>query len=461
MTGPPIEIHIEEDAKPKACHTAAPIPLHWQEQVHKDLIRDEALGVIEKVPYGEPVTWCHRMVVTRKHNGEPRRTVDLSPLNKYCKRETFAAEPPFQLARRIPGDTWKTVMDAWNGYHSVPLRESDRHLTTFITPFGRWRYTRAPQGFLSSGDGYNRRVDAILTDFERKERCVDDMIYHDTDLETHWWRTIDFLSMMGASGNVLNPEKIQFAKRNVDFAGFQITENRILPLPKYIDAIKSFPRPKSTTDIRSWFGLINRVANYAQLRDTMELFRPFLSPKCKFFWSNVLEQAFQESKNIIIEAIKRGVEIFDITKLTCLRPDWSQKGVGYFLLQQHCKCSSKMPDCCPEGWKITLAGSRFLNGAEQRYAAVEGEALAIAWGLEQTRFFTQGCPNLIVVTDHKPLTKIFGDRTLDEISNTRLFRLKQRTLPWHFRIAHMPGKNKQCSRRHFTISVVTWQYIGH
>ena len=45
-----------------------------------------------------------------------------------------------------------------------------------------------------------------------------------------------------------------------------------------------------------------------------------------------------------------------------------------------------------------------------------------------------------MVTDHKPLVKIFGDRTLDEIANTRLFRLKQRTLPWHFRIVHMPGK---------------------
>ena len=445
MSGPPIEIHIDENAKPKTCHTAAPIPLHWQEQVHRDLIRDEALGVIERVPYGEPVTWCHRMVVTRKHDGSPRRTVDLSPLNKHCKRETYSAEAPFLLARRIPGKTWKTVADAWNGFHSVPLRESDRHLTTFITPFGRWRYTRAPQGFLSSGDGYNRRVDAILSDFERKERCVDDTIYYDEDLAEHWWRTIDFLSTMGSSGNVLNPEKLQFAVREADFAGFAITESRILPLPKYIDAIQSFPTPASTTDIRSWFGLINRVANYAQLRDALELFRPFLSPKYKFFWSHVLEKAFQESKDVIVKAIERGVEIFDTNKLTCLRPDWSKKGIGYFLLQKHCNCTKEMPDCCPEGWKITLAGSRFLNGAEQRYAPVEGEALAIAWGLEQTRYFTQGCPNLLVVTDHKPLKKIFGDRTLDEISNTRLFRMKQRTLPWYFKIEHMPGKTNEAA----------------
>ena len=99
MTGPPVEIHLEDGVIPRAVHTAAPVPIHWQEQVLSDLKRDEALGVTERIPYGEPVSWCHRMVVTRKHNGTPRRTVDLSPLNKHCKRETFPTESPFHLAR--------------------------------------------------------------------------------------------------------------------------------------------------------------------------------------------------------------------------------------------------------------------------------------------------------------------------------------------------------------------------
>ena len=441
----PVEIHVDPSAEPKACHTPANVPLHWQTRVYEDLLRDEALGVIERVPYGEPVTWCHRIVVTRKHDGSPRRTVDLSPLNKYCKRETFAMESPFHLARRIPMDTWKTVTDAWNGYHSVPLRESDRPLTTFITPFGRWRYTRAPQGFLSSGDGYNRRFDAVLSNVERKERCVDDTIHYDSDLEQHWWRTIDILTRIGQAGIVLNPDKFQFAKRSVDFAGFRVSDSTIEPLPKYLDAIRDFPRPTSTTDIRSWFGLVNQVANYAQLRDVMAPFKPFLSPRCTFSWSAELEQAFQASKQAIIEAIRTGVEIFDITRRTCLRPDWSNRGIGYFLLQQHCSCSSSVPDCCNGGWRITLAGSRFLSPAEQRYAAIEGEALAVAWGLEQTKYFTQGCDNLIIITDHKPLVKIFGDRTLDEITNSRLFRLKQRTLPWRFDIEHLPGKSNSAA----------------
>ena len=229
MSGPPVEIHIKDDAKPVASHKATTIPLHWQEKVHADLKQDEALGVIERVPFGEPVEWCHRMVVTRKEDGSPRRTVDLSPLNKFCKRETHNSESPFHLARRVPRDTWKTVTDAWNGFHSVPLRDSDRHLTTFITPFGRWRYKRAPQGFLSSGDGYNRRFDAILAEFEWKERIVDDTIHYDSDLEDHWWRTMDLLSLVGNAGIILNPDKFQFAKREVDFAGLNHYQSSSMP----------------------------------------------------------------------------------------------------------------------------------------------------------------------------------------------------------------------------------------
>ena len=171
----------------------------------------------------------------------------------------------------------------------------------------------------------------------------------------------------------------------------------------------------------------------------MAPFKPFLSPKRKFDWNNNLDKAFSRSKDAIIDAIRHGVEIFDPTRRTCLRPDWSNRGIGYFLLQKHCACPSTLPDCCSSGWRVTLAGSRFLSSAEQRYSPIEGEALAVAWGLEQTKYFTQGGDNLVVVTDHKPLTKIFGDRTLDKISNTRLFRLKQRTLMWRFDIAHLPG----------------------
>ena len=249
----------------------------------------------------------------------------------------------------------------------------------------------------------------------------------------------------GARGYCINPDKFHFAHRTVDFAGFCISESVVEPLPKYLRAIREFPTPSNITDIRSWFGLVNQVSNYAQLRDMMAPFKPFLSPKRKFEWSDELDKAFTASKSAIADAICHGVEIFYPTRRSCLRPHWSIKGIGYFLLQKHCACALGIPGCCQSGWRVTLAGSRFLTSAEQRYAPVEGEALALVWGLEQTKYFTQGCDNLVVITDHKPLVKIFGDRTLDEITNTRLFRLKQRTLMWRFEVAHHPGVTNQAA----------------
>ena len=445
MEGPPIAIHINPASKPVAVHTPSPIPLHWQDKVQHDLRRDVALGVIEPVPHGEPSTWCHRMVLTRKQSGEPRRTVDLSPLNKHCLREVHAMDSPFELAKGVPENTWRTVVDAWNGFHSVPLRSEDKHLTTFVTPWGRFRYLRAPQGFASSGDGYNRRFGEILADFERHKRCVDDVLTYDDGLEQHWWRVIALLEHLAKHGVVVNPDKFQFSQKTVDFAGFRLTDTGIEPLPKYLAAIMNFPIPQSLTDVRSWFGLVNQVSHYAQLRDFMKPLRKFLSPKTKFYWDADLNELFEESKIQIIEAIKDGVQIFDPTRMTCLRCDWSKQGIGFYLCQKHCACPGRYPNCCEDGWRITLCGSRFLKPSESRYAPIEGEALAVAWSLEQTRYFTLGCDNLVVVVDHKPLTKILGDRTLDEITNTRLFRLKQRTLPWVFEICWMPGKGNSFS----------------
>ena len=78
MSGPPLETHLEEDALPRACNSLAEMPIHWQQQVEADLFRDEKMDVVERVPFGIPVTWCHRMVVIRKQDGSPRRTLDLT-----------------------------------------------------------------------------------------------------------------------------------------------------------------------------------------------------------------------------------------------------------------------------------------------------------------------------------------------------------------------------------------------
>ena len=100
---------IDPNAKPVAHHNPIPIPLHWQEQVKAGLDQDVALGVIEPMPVGEPVTWCHTMVVCAKKNGKPRCTIDFQAPNFHATRETHHTLSPFHQARSILSNTKKTV----------------------------------------------------------------------------------------------------------------------------------------------------------------------------------------------------------------------------------------------------------------------------------------------------------------------------------------------------------------
>ena len=88
----------------------------------------------------------------------------------------------------------------------------------------------------------------------------------------------------------------------------------------------------------------------------------------------------------------------------------------------------------------SCCGSRFIKPAESCYLPIEGENLGIIWALHQMCYFTLGSSDLVIVTDHKPIVKLFRDRTLKEILNTRLFKMKQFALPWKFETAYILGR---------------------
>ena len=103
-----MRLMVDPTAKPVAHHTPIHVPLHWQDDVKAGIDQDVRLGVLEPVPIGEPVTWCHRMVICAKKNGKPRRTVDFQPLNAHAKRETHHTPSPFHQARSVPNGKKKT-----------------------------------------------------------------------------------------------------------------------------------------------------------------------------------------------------------------------------------------------------------------------------------------------------------------------------------------------------------------
>ena len=273
MSGPPAHIHLKDNPIPKAKHNPIPIPLHFKEKVKELLDKDVERGIISPVPIGTPTNWCSTMVITAKKNGTPRRTIDYQYLNSQCKRETHHTSSPFHLALQVPKGTKKTVLDAVDGYHSVSLDEASQPYTTFITEWGRYQYLRMPQGYLASGDAYTRRYDEIIKDIPRKVKIVDDALLFDYSIEESFFHTFDYLYHCSCNGIVFNESKFQFCMDTVEFGGLQISSTGVSPSRHMLDAIQNFPVPKTITDARSWFGLINQVAWAYSLSPIMLPFR--------------------------------------------------------------------------------------------------------------------------------------------------------------------------------------------
>ena len=269
------------------------------------LDQDVRLGVIEQLPVGEPVTWCHRMA---------RRTVDFQPLNTHATWETHHTQSPFHQAISVPHGKKKTVFDAWNGYHSVPLHKDDRHYTTFITPGCRYRYCTAHPLEVDTRDETMK----LLHTFHGKLNALTILFCGPTLLKT-------------ASSKQHNGWMFVFCEDEVEFAGFRISLNNVSPCQRYLQAIKDFPTPKTITDVRSWFVLFNQVSYaFSMVKRLHVPLRQLLKPEQKFEWSDSINNLFEESKDVIISEIDEGVRIFDKNKPTCLAILIGQKMVLVF-----------------------------------------------------------------------------------------------------------------------------------
>ena len=154
----------------------------------------------------------------------------------------------------------------------MDLRKEDREFTTFITPWGRYRYIAAPQGWLASGDAYTHRYDLITEGVENYRRIVDDCLLYDKDRKSAFENVAKYLTLVGRNGIILNPEKFQFAQDTVDWAGFRIGKTTVEPLPEHVEANRNYPTPINLTDTRSFFALGNKLSLFMQSNPTCSHF---------------------------------------------------------------------------------------------------------------------------------------------------------------------------------------------
>ena len=163
------------------------------------------LGVIK--PVTEPTDWVSSVAYSQKSNGRWRVCLDPKDLNQAVKRShhhtpTSVCLDPKDLNRAVKrshhhtptldeithqfkGSSVFSKLDARHGYWSVVLDEESSFLTTFNSPFGRFRFTRLPFGLCVSQDIFQQKMDCILEKCPGTVGIADDIAVHGTTEEEH------------------------------------------------------------------------------------------------------------------------------------------------------------------------------------------------------------------------------------------------------------------------------------
>ena len=97
-------------------------------------------------PISTPTDWVSSMVVVEKKDGSLRICLDSKDLNASIKRSHYQIPVLDEVTSQLNGAKIFSTFDAKNGYWQVPLSESASELTTFNTPFGRYKWLRLPFG---------------------------------------------------------------------------------------------------------------------------------------------------------------------------------------------------------------------------------------------------------------------------------------------------------------------------
>lgn len=201
----------------------------------------------------------------------------------------------------------------------------------------------------------------------------------------------------------------------------------IHPDDEKILAIKGYPPPKNKIELKQMLGMANYLArfvpNYAEL---LQPLTSMLSQKNEFVWDRAQIDAFKNWKTVLTS--HPVLKVYDPQKVSIVTTDASSYGLGATLRQEQ---SDGNPS-------VVAYASRTLTPAEKRYAQIEKEALAMAWGCEKFRDYLIGT-HFRLETDHKPLIPIFSKKNLDDLS-PRLQRIKLRMMRYSYSIFHTPGK---------------------
>ncbi|XP_075474325.1 uncharacterized protein LOC142505285 [Primulina tabacum] len=192
----------------------------------------------------------------RESSGKWRMCVDFRDLNKACPKDCYPLPRIDQLVDSTAGHQYLCMLDAYQGYHQIPLAVEDRDKVSFITSEGTFCYVVMPFGLKNAGATYQRLMDKVFSKQVGRniEVYVDDIMVKSKDSAQLIPDLLETFATLRSYGLKLNPQKCIFGVRSGKFLGYMVTERGIEANPEKVQAIRDMVSPQGPKDVQ----LVNR-----------------------------------------------------------------------------------------------------------------------------------------------------------------------------------------------------------
>ncbi|KAJ8356687.1 hypothetical protein SKAU_G00194810 [Synaphobranchus kaupii] len=402
------------------------VPVAMMAPLKEELKDLERRGIIAQVE--KSTDWISSMVTVRKPNGKLRICIDPKPLNQALKRSHFPLPTIDDILPELSRAKIFTVCDVKHGFWHVKLQEKSSYLTTFSTPFGRFRWLRMPMGISPAPEIFQRKLMQALEGLPGIHIIADDVLVtgegatQEEASKDHDEKLKCFLNRCKEQNIKLNVDKMRLRQETVPYIGHLLTAEGLRIDPGKVRAIREMPRPTDVKGVQRLVGMVNYLSKfYVHLTDDCEILRQLTHKDNIWEWTDIQEQAFQRLKDKIADTpVLQYYKQEDELTLQC---DASETGLGAALTQ---------------GGKPVAFGSRALTPTERGYAQIEKECLAIVYGMQKFHQYTYG-RQVTVQSDHKPLENIHKKPLLS--APKRLQRMLLRLQEYNIRIVYVPGRD--------------------
>ena len=207
LPGGPYHIKLKDSYKPVQ-HPPRSVPLGMQSAYKAELDRLVKEGIITEVH--EHTEWINSIVPVMKEGSSLRLCLDPKDLNKAIERNQWYASTLDDILPESAQSKYFTVKDATSGFWHIPLDLRNSLLTTFNTPWGKYRWLRMPFGLKVSGDVFQERLDKVIRLVPGVLGIADDIVIHGTTENTHDGTVLILCETARLNNLSLNSKKMQF-----------------------------------------------------------------------------------------------------------------------------------------------------------------------------------------------------------------------------------------------------------